>query len=82
MRFFYLFLFFWRTLPLLSVATGRAFRNCAFAPAACRKLNACLPSFVRFTSKTCPAAAYGVATIPYAEAERLAAGLQVVPYAL
>ena len=33
-HFFTSFLFFGRTLPLLSVATGRAFRNSAFAPAA------------------------------------------------
>ena len=38
--------------------------------------------FPRCLWQLSPVAAFGVATIPYAEAERLAARLQVVPYTL
>jgi hypothetical protein len=54
-------------MPPKAASKNRALRRYVQStPAACRKLNACLPSFVRFASKTCPAAAFGAATIPYA----------------
>ncbi len=54
-------------MPPKAASKNRALRRFVQStPAACRKLNACLPSFVLFASKTCPAAAFGAATIPYA----------------